>query len=536
MTCFRKCHTTLAPHTSASIIACKTNCRVRETLQFSCDLRFPSTTSQQEKRQIVDDLILELGLKSCADVLIGDAYASESGTGGTRGISGGERRRVSAAIQLLTRPNLLICDEVTSGLDAFTSFELVKTLEKYARVDDKTVVLSIHQPRSEIFHLLSSSGSQLVLLAEGDVVYSGPLDQALSWFESIGMESCSKHMNPFDHILDLSMVDYSTAASEQTSRARIAMLVKAWSSRESTKTAGDVVQSLEIESAGPCGDSKSDIVEEATQATEAPGPGVWSQTCTLSNRAWKSQIRNHQMLWGNSLFCVFLSFALGAIFWRTDGNSFESIRARTSVCIILVLVQPFVSLTVDVIEYARDIKVCERERRDGWNEPRPYLLSHLICAIPRNIVHSVVHVSIVFFIVGLRTDASSSTCFFVVTLTYTAMHLHTPSHLLVMVSSVFSDLTLVLGLSGNSFLEGILEIPVHYYPGPILQLVGHFMVYFLLTWLLLTCINPNGTKRMLDISPAERLFRFQTKFFITWEASDRAKASRGKDAKADEER
>ncbi|KAF9272167.1 hypothetical protein BGZ68_002652, partial [Mortierella alpina] len=145
---------------------------VRETLQFACDLRFPSTTSQQEKIQIVDDLIMELGLKSCADVLIGDAYASESGTGGTRGISGGERRRVSAAIQLLTRPSLLLSDEVTSGLDAFTAFELVKTLEKYARLNDKTVVLSIHQPRSEIFHLLSSSGSQLVLLAQGDVVYS----------------------------------------------------------------------------------------------------------------------------------------------------------------------------------------------------------------------------------------------------------------------------------------------------------------------------------------------------------------------------
>ena len=105
-----------------------------------------------------------------------------------------------------------------------------------------------------------------------------------------------------------------------------------------------------------------------------------------------------------------------------------------------------------------------------------------------------------------------------------------------MVSSVFSDLTLVLGLPGTSFLESILEIPVHYYPGPILQLVGHFVVYFLLAWLFLTCINPNGTKRVLDISPVERLFRFQTKFFINWEASDRAKASRGKDAKADEDR
>ncbi|KAF9944479.1 hypothetical protein BGZ72_002357, partial [Mortierella alpina] len=225
-------------------------------------------------------------------------------------------------------------------------------------------------------------------------------------------------MNPFDHILDLSMVDYSTAASEKTSRTRIAMLVEAWSSRDSTKTAGDVVESLEIRSSDSCSDSNS---QDVAAATREPGPGIWSQTCILRNRAWKSQIRNRQMLWGNFLFCVFMSFAVGIIFWRTDGNSFESLRARVSVCIIFVLVQPYISLMVDVIEYSRDIKVYERERREGWYDPLPYLLCHLICAIPRNIVISVVHVSIIFFTVGLRTDESSSACYIAVTLAYTAM-------------------------------------------------------------------------------------------------------------------
>ncbi|KAF9564209.1 hypothetical protein EC968_004603 [Mortierella alpina] len=485
---------------------------VRETLQTASDLRFPSMMPQQEKKQVVDGLILELGLKNCADVLIGNAYASESGTGGTRGISGGERRRVSAAIQLLTRPGLLICDEVTSGLDAFTAFELVKTLEKYARLDDKTVILSIHQPRSEIFHLLSSSGSQLVLLAQGDVVYSGPLDKALSWFESIGLEPCSKHVNPFDYILDLSMVDSSTAATERSSRARIAMLIDAWSTKDTTNTGGDIVQSLETV---PC-DNPTPQHDE--QALEELGPGIWSQTCTLRNRAWKSQIRNRQMLWGNFLFCILMSLAVGVIFWRTDNSSIESIRARTSACFILGLFQPFSNVIVDIIEYAKDIKVYERERRDGWYTPLPYLLSHLICAIPRNILHSVGHVSIVFFAVNLRSDSSSSTCFLIVALTYMAMQFvrnvlamvlvsllrnfeyasiaasavmvafslscgylvpigrlpialgwirHIAlSHVgyRVMVSSVFSDLVLPLGLSGNSLLEGILEVPVHYYP------------------------------------------------------------------------
>ncbi|CAO3569639.1 unnamed protein product [Mortierella alpina] len=559
---------------------------VRETLQFACDLRLPSTTSQQEKTQVVDDLILELGLKSCVDILIGDAYASESGTGGTRGISGGERRRVSAALQLLTSPSLLICDEVTSGLDAFTSFELVKTLEKYARLNEKTVVLSIHQPRSEIFHLLSSSGSQLVLLAQGDIVYSGPLDKALSWFESVGIERCSKHVNPFDHILDLSVVDYSTEATEKASRIRIAMLVEAWSKRDSNETNEDAVQSFEIVSAEAC--SGFDSQHDAGDASDAPGPGIWNQTRILCDRAWKSQIRNRQMLWGNFMFCILMSLALGVIFWRTDNSTFESVRARTSVCIILVLAQPFISLIVDVIEYSEDIKVYERERRDRWYEPLPYLLSHLICAIPRNIVHSIAHVSIIFFAVGLRTDASTSFSFYIVTLAYMSMQfvrnvmsiacvalcrnfdfasimacalltlfsslcgffipisgLPAPlswlrhivlSHVgyRVMVSSIFTDQTLAFGLSGNTLLEGILEVPVHYYPGPLLQLVGHFVAYFLLAWLFLSVINPNRTRRMPDMSPIEAIYRFFSSFFINWTALDRAKPRKGKEVQRDE--
>jgi len=273
------------------------------------------------------------------------------------------------------------------GLDAFTSFELVKTLEKYARLNDKTVVLSIHQPRSEIFHLLSSSGSQLVLLAQGDTVYSGPLNKALSWFESLGIERCSKHVNPFDHILDLSVVDYSTAATEKASRIRIAMLVEAWSKRSSNKTNEDAVQSSEIVSAEAC--SGFDSQHDTGDASDAPGPGIWSQTRILCDRAWKSQIRNRQMLWGNFLFSMFMALAVGIVFWRSDNSSFESVRARTSICLIMVLAQPYVSLLVDVIEYSRDIKVYERERRDRWYESLPYLLSHLICAIPRNIVHSI---------------------------------------------------------------------------------------------------------------------------------------------------
>lgn len=88
---------------------------VRETLTYAAHLRLPRTMTKQKKQELVELVLLELGLKDCADTRVGDPGGGESGSGGIRGISGGERRRVSAGIQLLTNPKMLLCDEVTSG-------------------------------------------------------------------------------------------------------------------------------------------------------------------------------------------------------------------------------------------------------------------------------------------------------------------------------------------------------------------------------------------------------------------------------------
>lgn len=80
---------------------------VRETLQYSADLRLPPPTTQIERQNVVDNVILELGLKECADTRIG--------TTTHKGCSGGEKRRTSIGVQMLSNPSVLFCDEPTTG-------------------------------------------------------------------------------------------------------------------------------------------------------------------------------------------------------------------------------------------------------------------------------------------------------------------------------------------------------------------------------------------------------------------------------------
>ncbi|CAA3012922.1 ABC transporter G family member 25 [Olea europaea subsp. europaea] len=162
---------------------------VRETLIFCSLLRLPASLTRNEKISTADSVIRELGLAKCKDTIIGNSFI--------RGISGGERKRVSIAHEMLINPSLLILDEPTSGLDSTAAFRLMTTLGSLAE-KGKTIVTSVHQPSSRVYQSFDS----VVVLSEGRCIYFGKGNEAMNYFESVGF--CpSFPMNPADFLLDL---------------------------------------------------------------------------------------------------------------------------------------------------------------------------------------------------------------------------------------------------------------------------------------------------------------------------------------------
>ena len=150
---------------------------VRETLEYAAELRLPPPVTAAERKSIVEEVILELGLKDCANTRIGNNEH--------KGCSGGEKRRTSLAVQLLANPSVLFLDEVTTGLDATSAFELVKTLKRLA-TSGRTIITTIHQPRSEIWELFS----KVVLLSDG---HKSSTADCASPASSISNSSASHH-------------------------------------------------------------------------------------------------------------------------------------------------------------------------------------------------------------------------------------------------------------------------------------------------------------------------------------------------------
>lgn len=162
---------------------------VTETLVFTALLRLPNSVTKEEKIVLAKDVIEQLGLTKCKDSIVGSTHL--------RGVSGGERKRVSIGQELLINPSLLFLDEPTSGLDSTTAQRIVSTLWDLAR-DGRTVVMTIHQPSSRLYYMFH----KVLLLAEGNPVYFGKGSEAIEYFSNIGY-SPALAMNPCDFLLDL---------------------------------------------------------------------------------------------------------------------------------------------------------------------------------------------------------------------------------------------------------------------------------------------------------------------------------------------
>ncbi|KAJ7943034.1 ABC transporter G family member protein [Quillaja saponaria] len=237
---------------------------VRETLSLAAELQLPDISSVEERDEYVNNLLFKLGLVSCADSNVGDAKV--------RGISGGEKKRLSLACELIASPSVIFADEPTTGLDAFQAEKVMETLRQLAQ-DGHTVICSIHQPRSSVY----SKFDDIVLLTEGALVYTGPAhDEPLAYFSKFGYR-CPDHVNPAEFLADLISVDYSSAESVYSSKKRIDGLVESFTQSLSTTIYATPITRDEL--------SRTSMKLSKKTIIKKKG-GWWKQFRLLLKRAW----------------------------------------------------------------------------------------------------------------------------------------------------------------------------------------------------------------------------------------------------------
>ena len=174
---------------------------VRETLEFAAALRLPASVDEVARRARVEETLHDTDLLHVADTRVGDDVSG--------GLSGGQRRRVTVAIELINQPALLFLDEPTSGLDAYGALQVCHALRKFGD-RGQTIACTIHQPRHDIFLLFD----QLMLMSKGQTMFFGPIADIFPYFSSIGVP-CDPGVNPADFIVDLTHSGHAEHEDEE---------------------------------------------------------------------------------------------------------------------------------------------------------------------------------------------------------------------------------------------------------------------------------------------------------------------------------
>ncbi|KAF3035107.1 hypothetical protein E8E12_004207 [Didymella heteroderae] len=364
---------------------------VRETLTYAAQLRLPSSVTQAKRKQLVEEVIAQLSLKEAAETRIGN-HAH-------KGCSGGEKRRTSLGVQLLSNPSLLWLDEPTTGLDSTSAFQVVKTLQNLAR-QGRTIIVTIHQPRSEIWSLFDN----VILLTRGSPAYAGSAEHCLDYFASLGHEM-PPFTNPAEHLIDVVSVDNRSEEAEAVAEERVQHIKAAWRQHCNSGLGEKQHQ-----------DGFAVSNEHNIKSLTPRHSGMLQQIRVLTSRTWVVTIRDPMGMFGSLLEAISMAIITGWIFLHVDG-SLSGIRSRQGALYNAAALQGYLILLFETYRLTDDIQLFDEEARQGVVSIPAFLISRRLARffiedLPVPLIFSVVY----YFMVGFRADDRQFLTFFSVIL------------------------------------------------------------------------------------------------------------------------
>ncbi|GJM87815.1 hypothetical protein PR202_ga03808 [Eleusine coracana subsp. coracana] len=406
-----------------------TTLTVREAVHYSAQLQLPSAMPAAEKRERAEETLREMGLEGAADTRIG-GWAH-------KGISGGQKRRVSICMEILTRPALLFLDEPTSGLDSAASYHVVSRIARLARREGMTVIAAVHQPSTEVFDLFHG----LCLLAYGRTVFLGPASDTNQFFTANGFP-CPSLMNPSDHFLRTINKDFEKDNEESTDEERIT------ASQAIDRLANSYKSSTHMESV------KRQITDIRKASSGVPvkewQPSFVTQSLVLTRRSFVNMYRDLGYYWLRFAIYIALCLTVGTIFYDV-GDSFGSIQARGSLLNFVAAFLTFMAIG-GFPSFVEDMKIFGRERLNGHYGVSSFVIANTVSSTPYLALISLIPGAIAYYLVGLQSSFGHF-AYFALVLFVTMMVVE---GLMMIVASVVPDF--LMGIITGAGIQGVMML------------------------------------------------------------------------------
>jgi ATP-binding cassette, subfamily G (WHITE), member 2 len=351
---------------------------VKETLRHTARFRLPAELTIREKYDVVDDVISSVNLDKAADTIVGSVFPFK------RGVSGGEKKRLNIANELLTNPGVLFVDEPTSGLDSSTSFVVISLLKELAQ-RGCTIVTTIHQPSSQIFALFD----RLMLMADGNVVYMGKAENATAYMASITLP-CPSNFNPSDYLLEL-LVE----RIDENGNPLKFKLIEEYKKKNPP-------------SENP---NNNEYEEDDTDFGEKYPSSWFEQFSVLFSRNLK--MKSDRLFTYLALFQYLAMIAACLVVWFDRDHEYDSVADRAGLLFFSFVYFNVSPLMVTIMQFGMDRQVHERERATGTYRLSAFYLARVASDAPLECIFPCLFACIVYWTSNLNHDVWRFFCFLI---------------------------------------------------------------------------------------------------------------------------
>eukprot|EP01018_Ginkgo_biloba_P007515 Gb_05241 [translate_table: standard] len=372
----------------------------------------------RRRRERAEMTIKEMGLQDSVNTRIGGWRS--------KGISGGEKRRVSIAIEILTRPKLLFLDEPTSGLDSAAAFHVVKRLLSLARDDRRTVIASIHQPSSEVFQLFNNLCLFCVVGERSTLVKLLALGR-----------------NPSDHYLRTINSDFERDIEEADPQKNM-----------TTKEVTDLLEGEPLETKG----SQGSFITESY---------------VLTKRSFVNMYRDLGYYWLRVGIYIALSLCVGTVFYDV-GQQYTSIQGRGSMLMFVATYLTFMAIG-GFPSFVEDMKVFGHERLNGHYGVGAFIVANTLSSIPYLLLISLGSGAISYFLVNLHGGLYHFIFFFLIL--FACMTL--VESLMMIVASIVPDF--LMGIITGAGIQGVMVLNGGFFclPNDLPKPVWRYPMYYI---------------------------------------------------------